>query len=225
MDQAGGDTLADMVLPGIVIQTNPTIGLAQVESWFWVDRATYNGQPYSQTTSLPAPWTLDWDYLVHHHDAVNGPCPGNPGESCVVGFHDWDETLHGHEDHLDMATATVTLTPAQFAWDFGDDADGPPRADSHVVLPGGIGMGSPYVGPFSPSPVAHKYRESSRLVFDQGGFDVHLQVHWTASATASVTRDGALIQSETRNVGERVGNYDTLVQVREAQPVSVAGQP
>ncbi len=86
-------------------------------------------------------------------------------------------------------------------------------------------MGSPYVDPFSPSPVAHKYRESSRLLFDQGGFDVHLQVHWSARASVSVTRDGAVIQSETRNIGERVGDYDTLVQVRESQPVSVAGSP
>jgi hypothetical protein len=67
------------------------------------------------------------------------------------------------------------------------------------------------------------YRESSRLFFDQGGFDVHLQAHWSAQASISVTRDGALIQSESRTLGERVGEYDTLVQVRESQPVLVAG--
>jgi len=128
LDRIGSDAVADMALPGIVIQTNPTIGLAQVESWFWVDRTTYSGQPYFHSAQLEAPWTLDWDCVVHHHDAVHGPCPGNPGQSCVVGFHDWDETLHGHQDHLNVATATVTLTPARFAWDFGDDAGGPPRS-------------------------------------------------------------------------------------------------
>lgn len=125
INQTATAALAGTPLPGIVIQTNPTIGLAQVDSWFWVDPTTYGGQAYSHSVTLPAPWTVDWDYLVHHRDAIYGPCPGDPTQSCVVGFNEWDETGHGRKEHIDVVTATVTLRPGLYAWDFGDDADGP----------------------------------------------------------------------------------------------------
>jgi len=214
-----------MPLPGIVIQTNPTVGIAQMDSWFWVDRTTYDGQPFSQAARLLAPWSLDWDYLVHHHDAIHGPCAGDPAQSCIVGFNDWDETRQGHQDHVDVVVATVTLMPAHYAWDFGDDVGGLSRPDSHAQFPDAAGIGQPYRDPYAASPVLHKYQQSSLKFFDQGGFDVHLNVRWTPITLVTVTTDGALVEMAAPALPDRVGDYDALVQVRESQPVLVAGSP
>ena len=125
----------------------------------------------------------------------------------------------------DVVTASVTLTPAHYAWDFGDDVGGPRRDDSHVQFWTADGIGKPYTDPFSQSSVVHKYRESSRQFFDLGGFDVHLEVGWSAQVSVTVTTDGTVVQAESLSLPEgRVGNYDTLVQVRESQPVLVASQ-
>jgi hypothetical protein len=223
--QTARRALSDMPLPGIIIQTNPRQGVTQMESWFWVDRGTYEGQPYSQTVRIEAPWTIEWDYLVHHHEQVHGPCPADPAQTCVIGFNDWDETRHHEESHVDVATATVTLNPTRYAWDFGDDSDGPWRSESHAAFSGLTGIGLPYRDPKSPSPVVHRYQRSSRDVFDQGGFTVRLQVRWTASAVVTLVTDGVLIESAAPVLPDRVGEYATLVRVRESQPVLTASAP
>jgi hypothetical protein len=158
-------------------------------------------------------------------DAVYGPCAGDPTQSCVVGFNEWDETRHAREEHLDVVTATVILAPAHYAWDFGDDLSGPWRHDSHLQFAGIDGIGRPYRDPLTPSPVVHKYRESSRRFYDQGGFHVQLQVRWSAAASVTVSTDGVVSQTATFGLPDRVGNYGTLVQVRESQPVLVASAP
>jgi len=214
-------TWKDAPLPGIVMKANPPKGLAQLESWFWVDRATYEGQMFSTQTHVPVPWTLDWDVLVHHHDSSTGPCANDPTQQCTT-FNDWDETVHTHQDHLDGIDVTVTLSPAQYAWDFGDDENGPWRAVSHASFPDNSGLGTPFVDPFHRSTVAHKYSQSSLDVFDLGGFRVRLNATWSASGHVTATRDGAVVQDASVSLDPRVGRYEQRYQVRESQPILVS---
>ena len=223
--QAAQAALHDAPLPDVTIQANPAKGLSQMDSWFWVDRSSYGGQAFTYAVSMPSPWTLTWDTIVHHHDAVNGPCPDDPSQKCAVGSNDWDETLSHREDHLDVVDLTLTFTPAQYVWGFGDDHDGPARPESHAVFLDAAGLGLPYTDAFHASSVVHRYHESSLKVFDQGGFPVHLEVRWGAVGTVRATRDGAVVQNDTLSVGSRVGEYEARYQVRESQPIVRSSAP
>jgi hypothetical protein len=213
----------DAPLPGIVMQANPPRGLAQLESWFWVDRATYEGQVFSTEAQVPVPWTLDWDTLVHHHDSTTGPCADDPALQCTT-HHDWDETVHTHQDHLDAIGATVTLSPAKYAWDFGDDEGGPWRGASHTAFPDNSGLGLPFTDPYHSSTVIHKYSQSSLDVFNLGGFLVRLTATWSASGHVRATRDGVVVQDESVALDAREGRYEQRYQVRESQPVLVSAE-
>jgi len=225
VNQVAEAALRDAPLPDVAIQVNPTRGLSQMDSWFWVDRSSYGGQAFTYAASIPSPWTLTWDTVVHHHDAVNGPCPDDPSQQCAVGSNDWDETLSHREDHLDVVDLTLTFTPAQYVWGFGDDHDGPARPESHAVFLDAAGLGLPYTDAFHASSVVHRYHESSLKVFDQGGFPVHLEVRWGAVGTVRATRDGAVVQNDTLSVGSRVGEYEARYQVRESQPIVRSSAP
>ena len=225
VNQAAQAALHDTPLPDIAIQANPAKGLSQMDSWFWIDRSSYGGQAFTYAVSIPSPWTLTWDTIVHHHDAVNGPCSEDPSQQCAAGFNDWDETVSHREDHLDIVDLTLTFTPAQYVWDFGDDNNGPARPEGHTVFLDGAGLGLPYTDAFHASSVVHRYHESSRKVFDQGGFPVHLEVHWGAVGTVRATRDGAVVQNDTLSVGSRVGEYEARYQVRESQPIVRSSAP
>jgi hypothetical protein len=221
VDRAVQAAWKDIPLPGIVMAANPPEGLAQMASWFWVDRNTYGGQAFSEPVHMPVPWTLDYDTLVHHHDTLSAPCPGDPSQTCTTS-RDWDETVHTHQDHMDMVDVTVTLSPAQYAWDFGDDDAGPWRQTSHASFPDNAGIGTPYIDPYHASTVTHKYSESSLKDFAAGGFLVRLTATWSASAHVQASRDGAVVQSETRTLQPRVGVYQQRYQVRESWPVSIS---
>ena len=211
----------DAPLPGIVMRANPPRGLTQMASWFWVDRTTYQGQAFSTQAQVPVPWTLDWDMLVHHHDSSTGPCAADPSRQCTTS-HDWDETVHHHQDHLDAIQATVTLSPARYAWDFGDDDGGPWRTVSHAAFPDISGLGLPFTDPYHASTVTHKYSQSSLDVFDLGGFQVRLTATWSASGHVRATRDGVVVQDQDVSLDPRVGRYEQRYQVRESQPVLVS---
>jgi len=210
----------DVPVPGIVMQANPPEGLTQMDSWFWVDRTTYEGQVYSEPVHIPAPWTLDWDTVIHHHDTSSGPCAGDPAAQCTTR-HDWDETVHHHEDHLDVVDVTVTLTPARYAWDFGDD-DARWRPSSHEAFANNSGLGIPFTDPYHASTVAHKYSQSSLDVFNLGGFLVRLTATWNASGHVRATRDGVVVQDVTVSLDSREGQYEQRYQVRESQPVLIS---
>jgi len=211
----------DAPLPGIVMRANPPRGLTQMASWFWVDRTAYQGQAFSTQAEVPVPWTLDWDILVHHHDSSTGPCAADPTRQCTT-FHDWDETVHHHQDHLDAIQASVTLSPARYAWDFGDDDGGPWRTVSHVAFPDISGLGLPFTDPYHASTVTHKYSQSSLDVFDLGGFLVRLTATWSASGHVRATRDGVVVQDQDVSLDPRAGRYEQRYQVRESQPVLIS---
>jgi hypothetical protein len=217
VDRAVQAAWKDVPLPGIVMDANPPEGLAQLESWFWVDRNTYGGQVFSEPVHMPVPWTIDFDTLVHHHDTSSGPCPDDPTQTCTTS-HDWDETVHTHQDHLDMVDVTVTLSPAQYTWDFGDDDDRRQQS-SHAYFGNNAGLGTPFTDAYHASSVAHTYSQSSLKLFDAGGFLVRLTATWSASAHIQASRDGVVVQSETRSLYPRVGQYEQRYQVRESWPV------
>ncbi len=223
VSQLGQDVVGDASLPDIQLRANPDPGITGIPTWFWVDPASYSGQQFSYTVAMPVQWTEYWDTIEHHHDVSSGPCSDDPTQTCTT-THDWDELVHHQEEHSDDISVTVTFSPAQFAWDFGDDTQNW-RPESHALFGDLKGMGQPYVDPHTPSPVAHNYSESSLKVFDQGGFPIHLSVTWSATATWHFTSDLGDNASGTRTFGERVGQYAVRHQVRESQPVIVAAFP
>jgi len=223
ISQIGGELDRDAPLPAIQIDANPNPGITGIPTWFWVDRASYAGQAFSASDAIPVPWTLYWDEIVHHHDVSSGPCADDPNQQCTT-THDWDETVTHHEEHQDFITVSVDFSPAQFAWDFGDDLQGW-QSGSHASFGDVKGMGQPYVNPHTPSPVAHNYSESSLNVFDLGGFPIQLTVTWSATATWHFTSDLGENTGGTRIFGARVGQYAMRHQVRESQPVLVAASP
>jgi hypothetical protein len=213
----------DAPLPGIRLNVNPTEGITQMDSWFWVDPTTYAGQAYPFSVHIESPWVLMWKTKVHHHDEVRGSCPDNPAESCTTGFHDWDEIIQHSQNHLDVVDVTVTLTPTLYAWDFGDDTGGPLRPDSHASFSDKRGLGQAFVGILQPSTVIHRYTQSSLKVFDQGGYLVQLNATWAVSGHVIATRDGAVVENTTLSLPQRTGLFSARYQVRESQPVLVAG--
>jgi hypothetical protein len=223
ISQVGGELDRDAQLPAIQLDANPNPGITGIPTWFWVDRGTYQGQTFSDSNAITVPWTLYWDVIVHHHDVSSGPCSDDPSQTCRT-THDWDETVHHQEQHHDFISIAVDFSPAQFAWDFGD-AQRSGESESHASFGDVKGMGTPYVNPHTPSPVAHNYRESSLRVYDQGGFPIQLSLTWSATATWHFTSDVGDNSSGTRTFGARVGQYTTRHQVRESQPVIVATYP
>ncbi len=221
--QLGQDAVGDAALPDIQLRGNPDPGITGIPTWFWVDPISYGGQVFSYSVAMPVAWTEYWDTIEHHHDVSSGPCPDDPTQTCTM-THDWDELVHHQEEHADHVSVTVSFSPVQFSWDFGDDTQNR-RPESHALFGDLKGMGQPYVDPHIPSPVAHNYSESSLNVFDQGGFPIHLSVTWTATATWHFTSDLGDNATGTRTFGARVGQYAMRHQVRESQPVIVAASP
>jgi hypothetical protein len=203
-------------LPAIKLGINPDRGLAQLDSWFWIDRGTYAGQPYSYGIEKDSPWTLTWKTIVHHHDTESGPCGDAPDQTCTTS-HDWDQVIEHESGHLDTVAVTITFMPAQYTWDFGDGSQPATFSDR-------TGIGTPYTDPNTPSTVTHKYHFSSAKVFNEGGFLVDLKATWSLSGHVVATRDGSVIQDETRALLGRTGEYSARYQVRESQPVNILGE-
>ena len=196
-----------------------------MDAWFWVDPTTYAGQPYPFSVHIESPWVLMWKTRQHHHDEVHGACPDDPDASCVIGSHDWDEIIQHSQNHLDVVDVTVTLTPTVYAWDFGDDAGGPWRPDSHASFSDKGGLGQAFTDAFHASSVVHRYSQSSLKVFGEGGFLVQLNATWAVSGHVVATRDGVVVQDTTIALPERTGLFSGRYQVRESQPVLRSSAP
>jgi len=130
VSQLGQDADQDAALPDIQLRANPDPGITGIPTWFWVDPASYDGQAFSYTVAMPVQWTEYWDTIEHHHDSSSGPCPDDPTQTCTA-THDWDELVHHQEEHTDHVSVTLTFSPAQFAWDFGDDTQTWDRRVTH----------------------------------------------------------------------------------------------
>ena len=93
-----------VVLPNIVLHTNPTVGITNIPAWYWVDRSSYDGHVIVQPLHQEFPWYLEWTETVHHQD----PCPTaeDPDKTCGSD----SEEPHS-ETHLDTVDVTDALDP------------------------------------------------------------------------------------------------------------------
>jgi len=202
----------DIPLPNIVVGMNPLRGIVNIATWFWVEPASYAGASIVETAPQDLPWQEWWTETVEH--TSSHPCADDATKTCTDSW--TSEDPFGPEEHHDFVQAAVQLTPARYVWDWGDGtAPSPP-------FTGPDGLGRPYTDPYTPSPVAHMYHQSSAPVFDQGGFEVTLTVNWSAAWTFQVSGDTIEPSQQSGTFPEgREGVWAVRHQVRESQPVVV----
>ena len=202
----------DIPLPNIVVGMNPPRGIVNIATWFWVEPASYAGASIVETAPQDLPWQEWWTETVEH--TSSHPCADDATKTCTDSW--TSEDPFGPEEHHDFVQGAVQLTPARYVWDWGDGtAPSPP-------FTGPDGLGRPYTDPYTPSPVAHMYHQSSAPVFDQGGFEVTLTVNWSAAWTFQVSGDTREPSQQSGTFPEgREGVWAVRHQVRESQPVVV----
>ena len=205
----GEGVFRNAALPDIAIRTSPTTGVVNIPTRYWVDRATYGGQPLVVTTHFDVPWTLDYD--VDFSDEHQGPCPDNPDETCVTHTTHTEHFTEHHVDHLDTA---IVFTPTSYVWDFGDG-----RRGSRQVYDPSAGLGWPAPDAVSSSPVTYNYDWSSLAFLNDGGFPVQLTVTWSGRFEGQVIADIGDGFTVSSVVGNRSVTYGTRFQVREVRSV------
>src|SRR5207253_10747907 len=99
----------------------PGTGLVGLYHWFWVQN--YQGQPLVFTLHLELPWTLFWQEEVTD---ITMECDD---ASCVTRHAQMSSHLEDHSaDYVDTVDVQITLTPAEFDWDYGDRRQDKPEA-------------------------------------------------------------------------------------------------
>ena len=197
-------------LPGIKLGINPDPGLTGLENWFWVNN--YRGEALVFPLHLDLPWALYWQVQVWE---TSMQCDD---ATCATRHAVTTSHLEDHSaNYIDTIDVSVTLTSAEFDWDFGDGRLGskPPAFDSIT------GLGRAYTDPYTPSPVAWTYQFDSRNVV--GGFPVTLQGRWTGRySIASTSRfDGPF--GESGNLGgARLGTWTANHVVCQVQTMLIS---
>jgi len=197
-------------LPGIKLGINPDPGLTGLENWFWVNN--YRGEALVFPLHLDLPWTLYWQVQVWE---TSMQCDD---ATCTTRHAVTTSHLEDHSaNYIDTIDVSVTLTSAEFDWDFGDGRLGskPPAFDSIT------GLGRAYTDPYTPSPVAWTYQFDSRNVV--GGFPVTLQGRWTGrySIASTSTFDGPF--GESGNLGgARLGTWTANHVVCQVQTMLIS---
>jgi hypothetical protein len=103
--QSAVNARQDAPLPAMVLEVNPPEGLVNLATYLWVNPATYGGQPYSEQATVPAPWTVDWDYWVTQTVSVACPAGALPGSRCTSTR----QTLqHHHESTTSRARPSAS---------------------------------------------------------------------------------------------------------------------
>jgi hypothetical protein len=195
---------AAVLLPNIVLRTNPTVGITNIPAWYWIEN--YAGQAIVQPLHQELPWTEEWTETVHHESDC-GP-DADPQTTCQT----WDTEEQHSAPHLDTIDVTDTLEPAKFAWGWGDGTQS-------GFFTGLEGLGRPYISPKVPSPVAHNYQWSSLKQIDQGGFQVTLTLSWSVSYRIVGNSDVGGGFVETGQLEDRVGEWEARYQVWEVRSV------
>jgi len=197
-------------LPDIKIGINPDPGLVGMDHWFWVNN--YRGEPLVFPLHLELPWTLYWQEEVStvSMECVDLACTSR---RAVTRTYLEDRSAN----YVDTIDSTVTLSSAEFEWDFGDGTSGskPPPFDSLT------GLGRSYTDPYTPSPVTWFYRFDSRNF--SGGFPVTLRGKWTGTYTISSTStfDGPYQESGSLG-GARWGTWTAQHVVCQVQTMLIA---
>jgi hypothetical protein len=123
--------------------------------WFWVEN--YGGQPLGFPVHLDLPWTLSWQEQVSttSMDCDEAACVTR---HAVTTSHREDHSAH----YVDTVEVRLTLTPAEFDWDFGDGRSGSQAPPFDPVT----GLSRAYTDPYTPSPVQWFYNFDSRNFVD-----------------------------------------------------------
>ena len=143
-----GELVQEVRLPAIVVRANPGQGVVAIPTWYWVEG--YAGETLGDSRTV-----------TNSHDEcrtvlVPGPNGGPPisARECRTA--------------TDSTTVAVRVEPTDYEWSFGDGSSYTAQ-DAH-------GLGTPFRGLDSPSPVQHIYEYSS-LGFDDG-FPIRLVVRF-----------------------------------------------
>jgi hypothetical protein len=126
----------DSPLPAIHLGINPDPGVVGMDHWFWVNN--YKGEPLVFPLHLDLPWTLFWQEQVA---TVSMECDD---ATCLTRHAVTTTRLEDHSaSYVDTIDTSVTLTSADFNWDFGDGTKGskPPPYDSVTGLGRGYVVG------------------------------------------------------------------------------------
>jgi hypothetical protein len=102
-------------------------------------------------------------------------------------------------------------TPTRYTWDFGDNRTGQDRHPAQFS--NATGLGRAYTDPYTASPVAHKYVQSSLKFFEAGGFPIVLRISWD---TAFRVNGG-----DWQGLDPVIGTFQARHQVRESWPVGI----
>ncbi len=197
-------------LPDIKLGINPNPGLVGMDHWFWVNN--YRGEPLVFPLHLELPWTLYWQEQVW---TTSMACDDT---TCVTRHAVMSSHLEDHSaNYVDTIDDSVTLTSAEFDWDFGDRTKGsaPPPFDSVT------GLGRAYTDPYTPSPVKWFYTFDSRNF--GGGFPITLKGRWTGtySIASTSTLDGPYRESGSLG-GARWGTWTAQHVVCQVQTMLIS---
>jgi hypothetical protein len=203
------DTLwRDAPLPSIQLGINPNPGLVGMDHWFWIDN--YRSQPLVFPLHLNLPWTLSWQERVW---ITSMECDN---VACLTRHAVTTSHLEDHSaGYVDVIDAQVTLTPAQFEWDYGDGRQQHPEPFDPVT-----GLGRSYPDSRAPSPVTWMYEFDSRDFV--GGFPVTLNGTWrgTYMIASTSTFDGAY--RESGSLPDRRGTWQAQHVVCQVQALNIA---
>jgi hypothetical protein len=206
------DEPASAPLPAIRIGINPNPGVVNIESWFWIERATYANQPVQAAAPpVPVDWEESWDETTTQTEDV--PCPnGDPGP-CTTEV---SETHTVHVPHTDYIDVSETYTPLGYVWDFGD---GQPDSERSYAAPDGLG--TPYTDPTSRSTVHWTYAFDSRA--HPNGYPITVTAVWQVNFHVRATSDMPAGNYDfSGTLGSRDRTYSTTHVVRQVQAVRVA---
>ena len=186
-------------LPNIRIRMNPSLGLVNVPTWFWVEG--YQGQilPLSRTIGLRR---------VECHTETS-TTTSDDGSAASVETHNVCTTT------IDYLTVEVRLFPTRYAWSFGDGGQQQLACTSE---PGtcATGLGSPFQDADHPSPIAHPYGRSSLHV--GGAYPIGLAIDFGAQFRFHLN---ATPMTDWTSLPARHGDWTGIHPVQEAQAVLV----
>jgi hypothetical protein len=210
--QRAVDTLwRDAPLPDIKLGINPDPGIVGLDHWFWIKN--YGGEPLVFPLHLDLPWTLYWQEQVW---TTSMECDD---AACLKRSAVTTSRLEDHSaDYVDTVDLSVTLTPAELDWDYGDGRQQNPQPFDPVT-----GLGNAYVrgcGESDCSPVRWFYEFDSRDFI--GGFPVTLKGTWRGTYTiaSGSTFDGSY--NETGSLPDRQGTWTAQHVLCQVQALNIA---
>jgi hypothetical protein len=195
-------------VPDVGIGINPNPDIVAIPTWFWL--SGYGNEILTPSLHLDLPWTLSYDVDVT--SSVSGPCENDPALMCS---HSETHTEHHTDAHMDTVDVTVTFTPATYVWDFGDQ-----RKGSHPTYSAPVGIGRPYIDPYTPSPVSWSYEWDSRDFI--GGFPISATLTWWVSAQMRGASDIGDGFDQTSAMPDRSVTWATQLVVCQVQALRTA---